>query len=197
MVACASSPWPASHSFPSRWPSSGPAFAWFENRQPLTDQITLTAHRSSCPPTWPDAGVTLWCCWWRPSTTSSTWLPADVLAGCALVGMHVNTPRLRASSTWWRTPPCNASAFFDLKRPAPATACAAASGCRLTPTPAPHPGCQNGQSTHWAWTDSGPGNSSCAWPLPPAWFALVLTLTAETRFPLGTFRSGRSGGQPP
>jgi hypothetical protein len=46
-----------------------------ESRLPLRDTTTLTQRNVYILPTRPGfmLGATCWCCWWPPSTTSSTW----------------------------------------------------------------------------------------------------------------------------
>lgn len=159
---------------------------WWQARLPLSDSTTLTQRNVYILPTRP--GLML-------AATLAVLLVASInyqlnlgylltflLAGCALVGMHVCHGTLRGLT-------------LNLTAPDPVFAKASATlGIQLT-----NPGRSDRHGIalsvlgtgHWSWTDVPALGSSTVQvafephrrgqhPLPP--------LTAETRFPLGTFR---------
>ena len=91
---------PAGRSTPSRCRPPAAFGKWWQARLPLSDTIDADpaqrlhpAHpaRASC---WASPW---WCCWWAPSTTSSTWATCSLSCWPAarVVGMHVCHATLR------------------------------------------------------------------------------------------------------
>ena len=174
--------------------------AWFENRLPLTDQITLTQRTVYILPTRPGLmlGVTLLVLLVASINYQLNlgYLLTFLLAGCALVGMHVCHATLRGIAINLVAHPATfakASAFFDLKLTSTRSSTRYGIGVRvLHPDTSPRtPGVKADKAPHWAWTDiPAQGSSSVRVAFTPSRRGLhrVPTLTAETRFPLGTFR---------
>ena len=160
---------------------------WFENRLPLSDHITLTQRTVYILPTRPG---------WMLALTLLVLLVASInyqlnlgylltflLAGCAVVGMHVCHGTLRSLQLNLIAPGAhfmgNAATFNvklinNLRR--------TRHGIGLSVM---------GPQTHWSWADVPAGSSSTVQvTFKPERRGLhrVPTLTAETRFPLGTFR---------
>jgi uncharacterized protein (DUF58 family) len=169
---------------------------WFENRLPLSDTVTLHQRNVYILPTGPG---------WMLAATLIVMLIASInyqlnlgylltflLAGCALVGMHVchgtlrglamNIIATRAHFAW-------ATATFDVKISNSKTSVRHGIGLSiLNPQDVDE---KKGHEKHWAWTDvPAQGSSTVQVAFTPARRGLqrLPTLTAETRFPLGTFR---------
>ena len=171
--------------------------AWFESRLPLTDQITLTQRTVYILPTRPGLmlGVTLLVLLVASINYQLNlgYLLTFLLAGCALVGMHVCHATLRGVSINLVAHPAayaRAIAFFDLKLTSTRRTPRYGIGMRVL-----HPNAASSTKTekqpHWAWTDIPAQGSSIvrvAFSPPRRGLHRVPTLTAETRFPLGTFR---------
>jgi uncharacterized protein (DUF58 family) len=175
--------------------------AWFENRLPLADQIMLTQRTVYILPT--RAGLML-------GVTLLVLLVASInyqlnlgylltflLAGCALVGMHVSHATLRGVAIHLIAHPATftgAAAFFDLKMTSTRRTPRYGIGVRVLHPNASVPkqaGNQADTQAHWAWTDipaQGSSTVRVAFSPPRRGLHRVPTLTAETRFPLGTFR---------
>ncbi|MDP3709768.1 MAG: DUF58 domain-containing protein [Polaromonas sp.] len=169
--------------------------AWFENRLPLSDHVTLTQRTVYILPTRP--GLML-------GTTLLTLLVASInyqpnlgylltflLAGCALVGMHVCHGTLRGLAMNLVAPHAHYAgdtAYFDVNFINTRDSIRYGIGLRaLKPQDADAPDRQ----AQWAWTDvPAQGSSVLQVAFTPALRGLhrLPTLTAETRFPLGTFR---------
>ncbi len=163
--------------------------SWFENRLPLSDHITLTQRTVYILPTRPGLmlGVTLLTLLVASINYQLNlgYLLTFLLAGSALVGMHVCHGTLRGLAMNLQAPDAHFSgaiALMDVKLTN--TRRAARHGIGLSVL-------DSQQQNHWAWTDvPGQGNSSVQVAFKPAKRGLhrLPTLTAETRFPLGTFR---------
>lgn len=171
--------------------------AWFENRLPLTDQITLTQRTVYILPTRPGLmlGVTLLVLLVASINYQLNlgYLLTFLLAGCALVGMHVCHATLRGIAINLVAYPAayaRASAFFDLKLTSTRRTPRYGIGVRVL-HPSAAPPTQADKQPHWAWTDipaQGSSTVRVAFSPPRRGLHRVPTLTAETRFPLGTFR---------
>jgi uncharacterized protein (DUF58 family) len=173
--------------------------AWFENRLPLSDQVTLTQRTVYILPTRP--GLML-------GATLLTLLVASInyqlnlgylltflLAGSALVGMHVCHGTLRGLAMNLIPPGAQhagATALFDVKFTNSRQSTRHGIGLRiLKPQDAAGQPGKRGSAPDWAWTDvPAQGSSVLQVAFTPALRGLhrVPALTAETRFPLGTFR---------
>lgn len=163
--------------------------AWWQARLPLTDTVTLTQRNVYILPTRPGfmLGATLLVLLVGSINYQLNlgYLLTFLLAGSAVVGMHVAHATLRGLT-------------MNLLPPAPQFAGASAAlpvvlsnsrksvrhGIGLAVVDASH-------ADHWAWTDV-PAQGSCTVQVAfqPGRRGLhrVPPLTAETRFPLGTFR---------
>jgi uncharacterized protein (DUF58 family) len=168
---------------------------WFENRLPLSDQVTLTQRTVYIMPTRPGLmlGITLLTLLAASINYQLNlgYLLTFLLAGCALVGMHVCHGTLRGLAMNLIAPHENyagAASVFDVKLTNFRSATRYGIGLRvLTPQAADAPDRQ----ARWAWTDvPAQGSSILQVAFTPALRGLhrLPTLTAETRFPLGTFR---------
>jgi uncharacterized protein (DUF58 family) len=176
--------------------------AWFENRLPLTDQVTLTQRTVYILPTRPGVmlGVTLLVLLVASINYQLNlgYLLTFLLAGCALVGMHVCHATLRGiamnlvanPATFART-----AAFFDIKLTSTRRTARYGIGVRVLHNDAASPSStktvEADKQPHWVWTDiPALGSSTVRVAFSPRHRGLhrVPTLTAETRFPLGTFR---------
>lgn len=169
---------------------------WWQSKLPLTDHVVLTQRNVYILPT--RAGLML-------GVTLLTLLVASInyqlnlgylltflLAGSALVGMHVCHGTLRGIAMNLIAPVAQyagATAVFDVKLANTRRTARHGIGLRVLnpldvsagPKAAPH----------WAWTDvPAQGNSTVqvAFTPPRRGLHRLPTLTAETRFPLGTFR---------
>ena len=114
-----------------------------------------------------------------------------LLAGCALVGMHVSHATLRGLTLNLIAPRAvfsGATAVFDIKVSNPDKSVRYGIGIRALL----EPGADNPPSAHqWAWTDvAAQGTASVQVAFHPVKRGRqhLPALTAETRFPLGTFR---------
>ena len=167
--------------------------AWFENRLPMTDHVTLTQRTVYILPTRP--GLML-------AVTLLTLLVASInyqlnlgylltflLTGSALVGMHVCHGTLRGLAMHLIAPSANyagAMAAFDIKLSNERRSIRHGIGLSvLSPT------VKSTKQDHWSWADvPAHGSSTVQVAFKPERRGLhrLPTLTAETRFPLGTFR---------
>ena len=169
---------------------------WFESRLPLSDSVTLTQRTVYILPTRPGLmlGVTLLILLVASINYQLNlgYLLTFLLAGCALVGMHVCHGTLRGLAMRLIAPSAcyaGASTAFDINL----------TNDRRSPrhginlgilNPAAVDGRQ-GARMCWAVTDvPAQGSSMVQVAFTPARRGLqrLPTLTAETRFPLGTFR---------
>ena len=162
--------------------------AWFENRLPLSDHITLTQRTVYILPTRPGLmlGVTLLILLVASINYQLNlgYLLTFLLAGSALVGMHVCHGTLRGLAMHLQAPGAHfagATAPIDIRLTNSKRGALHGIGLSVLDT----------QQKHWAWTDvPAQGNSTVQVAFTPARRGLhrLPTLTAETRFPLGTFR---------
>lgn len=163
--------------------------AWWQARLPLSDSITLTQRNVYILPTRP--GVML-------AATLLVLLVASInyqlnlgylltflLAGCAVVGMHVCHATLRGLSLTLAPPePVFAGQHAPLRVVLSNERKSPRYGIRLAVLDETH-------EDRWAWTDvPAQGTSAVSVAFQPLERGLhrVPPLTAETRFPLGTFR---------
>ena len=174
--------------------------AWWQSRLPLTDQLTLTQRNVYIVPTGPG---------WMLAATLLTLLVAAInyqlslgylltflLGGCALVGMHVGHATLRGLAMnllVTDAQQAGSAALIDIQLTN--TRRAARYGIGLSVL-RPHDVDAAAQkaarkTSHWSWTDvPAQGSSTVQVAFTPTRRGLqrLPTLTAETRFPLGTFR---------
>jgi uncharacterized protein (DUF58 family) len=159
---------------------------WFESRLPRSDATTLTQRNVYILPTGP--GVMLGATLLLLLVASINYqlnlgyLLTFLLAGSALVGMHVCHGTLRGITMHLVAPDpvfAGASAVITLNIQS------------LRRSPRRGIGLAVLGSGHWAWTDvPAQGSAAVQIAFKPARRGLhrLPTLTAETRFPLGTFR---------
>ncbi len=168
--------------------------AWWQARLPLTDQLTLTQRNVYILPT--RAG-------WMLAVTLLVLLISSInyqlnlgylltflLAGCAVAGMHVTHGNLRGAQLQLLPPePCHSgtSALLRVRVHNPRKHARHALAMRVLPASdaiAPEP-------AHWVWTDVA-GRSQAEVTLGHAALKRGLhrvpTLSAQTLYPLGTFR---------
>jgi uncharacterized protein (DUF58 family) len=169
---------------------------WFEQRQPLSDSVTLIQRNVYILPT--RAG-------WMLAATLIVMLVASInyqlnlgylltflLAGCALVGMHVCHATLRGLAMNLVAPHAHfagAPATFDIKLSNLRKQARYGIGLRVLD--APPGGADKTRSAQWVWADvPAEGSTTVQIAFTPLQRGLqrLPTLTAETRFPLGTFR---------
>ena len=167
--------------------------SWFESRLPFTDSVTLTQRTVYILPTRPGMMLAL---------TLLTLLVASInyqlnlgylltflLAGSALVGMHVCHGTLRGLAMHLVAPGAHyagASTAFDINLTNNRRSIRYGIGLSVL-----NPAANKHKRRHWAWTDvPAQGSSLVQIAFTPARRGLhrLPTLTAETRFPLGTFR---------
>ena len=163
--------------------------AWFENRLPLSDHVTLTQRTVYILPTRPGLmlGVTLLVLLVASINYQLNlgYLLTFLLAGSALVGMHVCHGTLRGLAMNLQAPGAHyagATAPIDIKLSSNSRQTRYGIGLSVLGTSA---------DRHWAWADvPAQGSTSVQVAFTPARRGLhrLPTLTAETRFPLGTFR---------
>lgn len=173
---------------------------WLELRLPLSDNVLLTQRNVYILPTGPG---------WMLGFTLLVLLIASInyqlnlgylltflLAGTALVGMHVCHGTLRGLAFSVMPPPAHyagATAIVSVKLTNNSTSTRYAIGLSLFHSPENHGEKTHERQTqlHWAWTDVPTQSSSTVQiTFTPQQRGLhhLPTLTAETRFPLGTFR---------
>lgn len=163
--------------------------SWFENRLSLSDHITLTQRTVYILPTRPGLmlGVTLMILLVASINYQLNlgYLLTFLLAGSALIGMHVCHGTLRGLALHLQAPGAHyagATAPVDIRLTNARRATRHGIGLSVLDSNA---------SKHWVWTDvPGQGNSTVQVAFKPTGRGLhrLPTLTAETRFPLGTFR---------
>ncbi len=163
---------------------------WFENRLPLSDHITLTQRSVYILPTRPGLmlGLTLLTLLVASINYQLNlgYLLTFLLAGSALVGMHVCHGTLRGLSFNLIAPRAHyagAAATIDVKITNDRRSTRYAIGLSVLNS--------QDKQTHWAWTDVAAQSSSTvqvAFTPRQRGLHRLPTLTAETRFPLGTFR---------
>lgn len=159
---------------------------WFNARAPYCDTLTLTQRNVYILPT--RAGLML-------AATLLVLLVASInyqlnlgylltflLAGCALVGMHVTHGTLRGLTLQLAAPPAQylgSNAVFDAQLNNPGRYARYGIGLAVVET------------GHWSFTDiPAQGSAKLQVAFKPSQRGLqrLPTLSAETRFPLGTFR---------
>ena len=168
---------------------------WFENRLPMTDHVTLTQRTVYILPTRPGLmlGVTLLTLLVASINYQLNlgYLLTFLLAGSALVGMHVCHGTLRGLGMNLIAPPAQyagAITAFDVKLLNDKGSARYGIGLSvLNPT-----GRKSTPTEHrWSWADvPAQGSSTVQVAFKPEQRGLhrLPVLTAETRFPLGTFR---------
>lgn len=175
--------------------------AWFESRTPLADHITLTQRTVYILPTRPGLmlGVTLMVLLVASINYQLNlgYLLTFLLAGCALVGMHVCHGTLRGIDMNLIAPKAGfagTAATFGIKFSNNRGTVRHGIGVRAlhdadrSEDPRTTAGTMGNS---WSWTDvPARGSSTVQVAFRPARRGLhrVPALTAETRFPLGTFR---------
>ncbi len=169
---------------------------WFESRLPLTDSVTLTQRTVYILPTRPGLmlGMTLLVLLIASINYQLNlgYLLTFLLAGTALVGMHVCHGTLRGLAMNLIAPHAHyagASTAFDIKLTNSRRTVRYGIGLRVVATQAADE--KKSAPPHWVWTDvPAQGSSQVQVAFTPARRGLhrLPTLTAETRFPLGTFR---------
>ena len=166
---------------------------WFENRLPLTDHVTLTQRTVYILPTRPGLmlGVTLLTLLVASINFQLNlgYLLTFLLVGSALVGMHVCHGTLRGLAMHLIAPPAQyagAMATFDIKLLNEKRSVRHGIGLSVL-----RANVKNSKQDHWSWADvPAQGSSTVQVAFKPERRGLhrLPTLTAETRFPLGTFR---------
>lgn len=189
MTATFSLPRPVSAT--RRWLQS-----WFENRLPLTDSVTLTQRTVYILPTRPGLmlGLTLLTLLVASINYQLNlgYLLTFLLTGSALVGMHVCHGTLRGLAMHLVAPNSDyagASTAFDINLTNNRGSVRYGIGLSVLNRAAVDG--NTNSAPHWAWTDvPAQASSTVQVAFTPARRGLhrLPTLTAETRFPLGTFR---------
>lgn len=166
---------------------------WFENRLPISDHVTLTQRTLYILPTRPGLmlGVTLLTLLVASINYQLNlgYLLTFLLASSALVGMYICHGTLRGLAMHLIAPPAQyAGAFvtFNIKILNHKRTVRQGIGLRVL-----QPVAVRGTSDHWSWADvPAQGSSTLQVAFQPVLRGLhrLPTLTAETRFPLGTFR---------
>ncbi len=159
---------------------------WFEARQPFCDNTTLTQRNVFILPTRPGLmlGVTLFVLLIAAINYQLNlgYLLTFLLAGSALVGMHVCHSTLRGMTLHLIAPEAQfagASAVFGVQLQSRKRHIRYGIGLSVL------------GSGHWVWTDvpaQGSATVNLAFKPEQRGLHRVPSLTAETRFPLGTFR---------
>ena len=166
---------------------------WFENRLPQTDHVTLTQRTVYILPTRPGLmlGVTLLTLLVASINFQLNlgYLLTFLLAGSALVGMHVCHGTLRGLAMHLIAPPAQyagAMAAFDIQLTNKKRSARQGIGLSVLDAVV-----KNSEQDPWSWADvPAQGSSTVQVAFKPERRGLhrLPTLTAETRFPLGTFR---------
>jgi uncharacterized protein (DUF58 family) len=159
---------------------------WLESRLPLSDSITLTQRNVYILPTGPGfmlaATILLLLITSINYQLNLGYLLTFLLAGSALIGMHLGHGTLRGLSMSLQAP----EAQFAL-----ASAVVGVSFQNQRRRVRHGIGLAVMGSDQWSWTDvpgQGSSNLHIAFKVRQRGLHRVPTLTAETRFPLGTFR---------
>ncbi|MES2283667.1 MAG: DUF58 domain-containing protein [Pseudomonadota bacterium] len=170
--------------------------AWFENRLSFTDQVELTQRTVYILPTRPGLmlGVTLLTLLVASINYQLNlgYLLTFLLAGSAVVGMHVCHGTLRGLAMNLTAPPAQyagATATFDVRLTNKRRSIR--HGIGLSVLNRLGAGAKEAKEAHWAWTDvpaQGSSTVQVGFTPPSRGLHRLPTLTAETRFPLGTFR---------
>ena len=169
---------------------------WWQSRLPLTDSVTLTQRNVYILPTRPGLmlGLTLLVLLVASINyqLSLGYLLTFLLAGTAVVGMHVCHGTLRGLALNLIAPHAHyagTTTAFDIKLTNARGSARHGIGLGVLDPQAVD--AVKGSKRHWAWTDvPAQGSSVVQVAFTPARRGLhrLPTLTAETRFPLGTFR---------
>ncbi len=159
---------------------------WWQARLPLRDTTTLTQRNVYILPTGPGfmLGLTLLVLLVASINYQLNlgYLLTFLLTGCAVVGMHVCHGTLRGLTMHLIAPDAQfagASVPFGVQLTSQKRTIRHGIGLAVL------------GSQHWSWTDvpaQGSAKVQLAFPAPSRGRHPVPTLTAETRFPLGTFR---------
>ena len=170
--------------------------SWFESRLPLTDSLLLTQRTVYILPTRPGLMLVLTLLVLLIASINYQlnlgYLLTFLLAGTALIGMHVCHGTLRGLALSLTPPPAHhagTTTTFDITLTNTRNSIRHGIGLSLLN---PQPGdAQQDHDLHWAWTDvpaQGASVVQVAFTPPRRGLHRLPTLTAETRFPLGTFR---------
>lgn len=165
---------------------------WWQSRLPLTDSVVLTQRNVYILPTRPGLMLALTLMVLLVASINYQlnlgYLLTFLLAGSAVTGMHVCHGTLRGLAMNLTAPPAQfagTAAIFDVKLTNERRSIRHGIGISVLPT-------GDGPSElHWVWSDvPAQGSSSVQVAFVPRHRGLhrLPTLTAETRFPLGTFR---------
>ena len=170
--------------------------AWWLGKSPFTDYVTLTQRNVYILPTRPGLMLALTLLVLLIASINYQlnlgYLLTFLLAGAALVGMHVSHGTLRGLALNLEAPPpryAGAAAVFDVKLTN--TRRSARRGIGLSVLSHQEGDAEESKHRHWAWTDvPAQGSSVVQVAFTPARRGLqrLPTLIAETRFPIGTFR---------
>jgi uncharacterized protein (DUF58 family) len=165
---------------------------WWQSRLPLTDSVLLTQRNVYILPTRPGLMLALTLLVLLVASINYQlnlgYLLTFLLAGSALTGMHVCHGTLRGLAMNLIAPPAHfagTAAIFDVKLTNSRRSVRHGIGISVLAAPG-----GSGQP-HWAWTDVPAQNSATvqvAFTPQHRGLHRLPTLTAETRFPLGTFR---------
>lgn len=166
---------------------------WFENRLPISDHVTLTQRTLYILPTRPGLmlGVTLLTLLVASINYQLNlgYLLTFLLASSALVGMYICHGTLRGLAMHLIAPPAQyagALVTFNIKILNHKRTVRQGIGLRVL-----QPVAVRATPDHWSWADvPAQGSSTLQVAFQPVLRGLhrLPTLTAETRFPLGTFR---------
>ena len=170
---------------------------WWQARLPLSDSTTLTQRNVYILPTWPGfmLGATLLVLLVASINYQLNlgYLLTFLLAGSAVVGMHVCHGTLRGLTMNLIAPDAQytgAIAIIGINMVSGRRTVRHGIGMRVMGTGKETPHWRK-ETPHWVWTDV-PAQGSCtvhvAFKPGRRGLHRVPTLTAETRFPLGTFR---------
>jgi uncharacterized protein (DUF58 family) len=169
---------------------------WWQSRLPLADSVTLTQRNVYILPTRPGLmlGLTLLVLLVASINyqLSLGYLLTFLLAGTTLVGMHVCHGTLRGLAMNLIAPPAHyagVTTAFSVKLTNERSSVRHGIGLSVLDPRAVD--VTKGTERHWAWTDVPAQGSSVvqvAFTPPRRGLHRLPTLTAETRFPLGTFR---------
>ena len=159
--------------------------AWWQARLPRTDTLLLTQRNVYILPTRAGLmfGLTLLCCWSRPSTTNEPGLRAHVLAGRQRRGVDALTHNTLRGLTLYLRPPAAVFAKHPRCSTSPPSAAVpvSASGLRLESTPA----------AKLSWSDVPKRQAQAQVSFVPDARGRhdLPAISIETRFPLGLFRA--------
>jgi len=166
---------------------------WLENRLPLSDHVTLTQRTLYILPTRPGLmlGVTLLTLLVASINYQLNlgYLLTFLLAGSALVGMYICHATLRGLAMHLIAPQAHyagALVTFYIKLLNHKRTVRQGIGLRVL-----HPVVASAMPDHWSWADvpaQGSSTVQVAFKAERRGLHRLPTLTAETRFPLGTFR---------